>query len=70
MDVVCAQEHGFAGVEFHVVEEEENEEADIVRELGVQSAEEGGEFGGGFRDGRGGGREGFGGGLRGGDEGL
>lgn len=43
MGLVGAEEHGFAGVETHVVEDEGAEEADVVGELAVEAQDEFGE---------------------------
>jgi hypothetical protein len=43
VDVVRLEEHGLAWLQLDVVEEEDDEEADVVGELAVQSREEFGE---------------------------
>lgn len=45
VDVVSFEEHSFARREGHVVEKEEDEEANVVRELRVQTLDEGGKSG-------------------------
>ena len=44
MDVVGAEEHGFAGGELDVVEEENEEEAQVGGELGVETLYQFGKF--------------------------
>ena len=43
MNVVCAQEHGFAWLQVDHVQEEDDEEANVARELAVQTGYELGE---------------------------
>jgi phage replication-related protein YjqB (UPF0714/DUF867 family) len=37
VDVVCTEEHGLAGLEHNEIQEKENKEADVSRELAVQA---------------------------------
>lgn len=60
MDVVGAEEHGFAGGEGDVVKEEEDEEADVMRELSVEALDEWSQFADGGGGVGGEGYEGFG----------
>ncbi len=54
MDVVCLQVHGLAGLQFHEVEEEQHEQADVLGELAVAALDEFAEFFGGVDAGAGG----------------
>ena len=40
MDVVCLEEHRLAWLQLDIVEEEDDEETNVVRELAIQSREQ------------------------------